>query len=252
MRPSGGSQSACSSCADPIARMAGGARIDRRTAVDVVLRDIRRAAVAHGSRRRSRPCPGFLSAPTVLPGNIVLDHVERGGALGRALASVSRASTMRPLLGSPSSGPHVTELGLLAGSVAEQPHVRFRFEECVSFHCVSSHCFSRFHCFRHCCCGRRRLSYHPLGKKLLQLQMVSLIHCRSIVFLFGIPWRRAGTGRGDDRPVLFPFPPVLSPVPPVLASAAFLPSAQGLASELASNFPHVIACILFWPCCGVQ
>src|ERR1700745_1774733 len=69
--------------ADPIARMARRARIDRRTAVLVILRDMRRAPALAAAGHEVGRVIGFVAADCAAGSGIVLDHVERRGAFGR-------------------------------------------------------------------------------------------------------------------------------------------------------------------------
>src|ERR1043166_5626952 len=71
--------------ADPIAGMACRARIDRRAAVGVILRDMRRAAALAAAGDEVDRVIGLVSANCAAGPSIVLDHVERRGALGRAV-----------------------------------------------------------------------------------------------------------------------------------------------------------------------
>ena len=83
--------------ADAIARVAGGAGIDRRAAVRVVLRDVRRAATFAASGHEVSGIV-VLSPPTVLPGltlSLIMSSAVSRSAV--PFASVTRASTMSPL-----------------------------------------------------------------------------------------------------------------------------------------------------------
>jgi hypothetical protein len=88
--------------ADAIAGMASRARIDRRPAVGVVLRDVRRAAAfATASDEVSRII--VLVATHGASGfGVVLDHVERGRALGRAVSLRQPGIDDKPIATAPS------------------------------------------------------------------------------------------------------------------------------------------------------
>ena len=86
--------------ADGVSRMAGGAAIDRRGAMRVVLRDMVGCSRVRGSRRRSRQCHRVCRPPAARL-VIVLDHGEPSYALGGAVG----LSLPRPLRNSRASGP---------------------------------------------------------------------------------------------------------------------------------------------------
>jgi hypothetical protein len=71
--------------ADPIARMTGRARIDCRPAVGIVLRDMRRAAAFTAASNKVRSIIVLVAAHRAARPGIVLDHIERSCALGRAV-----------------------------------------------------------------------------------------------------------------------------------------------------------------------
>src|SRR5690349_17428401 len=77
--------------ADPITRMAGRACIDRRAAVGIILRDMRRATALTAAGNKVSRVIGLVPADCAARSGIVLDHVERRGALGRT-ASLAQAS----------------------------------------------------------------------------------------------------------------------------------------------------------------
>src|ERR1700726_4007290 len=97
--------------------------VDRRAAVGVVLRDVRRAAAfATASDEVSRII--VLVATHGASGfGVVLDHVERGRALGRAVSLRQPGIDDKPIAVLHHQMPHVTELGLLAGTLSKQPSV---------------------------------------------------------------------------------------------------------------------------------
>ena len=109
--------------ADAIAGMAGGARIDRRAAVGIVLRDMRRAAALATAGDEVSGVIVLVAAHRAAGPGIVLDHVERGGALGRAVGLGQPRIDDEPVAVLRHQMTHVAELGLLAGAFAEQPGV---------------------------------------------------------------------------------------------------------------------------------
>src|ERR1043166_6441115 len=109
--------------ADPIAGMAGRARIDRRAAVGVILRDMRRAAALAAAGDEVDRVIGLVCANRAAGPGIVLDHVERRGAFGRAVGFGHPRIDQEPVAVLHHQMPHVTELGLLARPLAEQPGI---------------------------------------------------------------------------------------------------------------------------------
>src|SRR5580700_11476154 len=100
-------------CADPIAGVAGGARIDRRAAVGVVLRDMRRAAAFTAAGDKVGSVIVLVTAHGAAGSGIVLDHVERGGALGRAVGLGQPRIDDEAVAVLHHQVAHVAELGLL-------------------------------------------------------------------------------------------------------------------------------------------
>src|SRR4029077_12745202 len=109
--------------ADAIAVMAGGGRIDRRTAVGVVLRDMRGAAAFAAAGDEVSGVVVLVAAHRAAGSGIVLDHVERGRALRRAVGLGQPRIDDEPIAVLCHQMSHMTELGLLAGAFAEQPGI---------------------------------------------------------------------------------------------------------------------------------
>src|SRR5271154_1544809 len=110
--------------ADAIAGMTGGARIDGRTAIGVVLRDMRRAATFATAGNKLGSVIILVGSDRAARLGVILDHVERGrplrGAVGLGQSRIDdqAVAVLRHQMA------HVAELGLLAGAFAEQPGVR--------------------------------------------------------------------------------------------------------------------------------
>ena len=118
--------------ADAIAGMTSCARVDRRAAVGVVLRDVRRAAAFATANDEFSRIIVLVAAHGASRFGVVF-HVERGRALGRAIASVQPGIHDKPIAVLHHQMPHVTELGLLAGTLSEQPSVGVGGRGIVSF-----------------------------------------------------------------------------------------------------------------------
>src|SRR5215470_5597059 len=109
--------------ADPVTGMAGCARIDRRAAVGVVLRDVRRAAALPAAGDEVGRVIVLVAANRAAGPGIVLDHVECRGALGRAIGFGHPSIDEESIAVLHHQMAHVTQLGLLARSLAEQPGI---------------------------------------------------------------------------------------------------------------------------------
>src|SRR5262249_2455766 len=109
--------------ADPIAGMAGRARIDGRTAVSVVLRNMRRAAALAAAGDEVGRVIALVSANRAAGPGSVLDHIERRSAFGRAISLGHPRIDEEPIAVLHHQMPHVTELGLLAWPLAQQPGI---------------------------------------------------------------------------------------------------------------------------------
>src|ERR1700757_2587286 len=112
--------------ADPIAGMAGGTRVDRRAAVGVVLRDMRRAAALAATGDEVGSVVVLVAADRAAGPGIVLDHVERSRALGGAVGLGQPRVDDEAVAILRHQMPHVAELGLLASALAEQAGVGVR------------------------------------------------------------------------------------------------------------------------------
>src|SRR3974390_2970588 len=112
--------------ADPIAGMAGGTRVDRRAAVGVVLRDVRRAAARAATGDEVGGVVVLVAADRAAGPGIVLDHVERSRALGGAVGLGQPRIDDEAVAILRHQMPHVAELGLLASALAEQAGVGVR------------------------------------------------------------------------------------------------------------------------------
>ena len=109
--------------ADAIARVAGGAGIDRRAAVRVVLRDVRRAATFAASGHEVSGIVVLIAAHRAAGSDTVLDHIERGLTLRRAVRLGHPGINDEPVAVLRHQMSHVTELGFLARALAEQPGI---------------------------------------------------------------------------------------------------------------------------------
>src|SRR3984957_7040976 len=109
--------------ADAIAGMTSRARVDRRAAVGVVLRDVRRAAAFATANDEVSRIIVLVATHGASRFGVVLDHVERGRALGRAIGLRQPGIDDKPIAVLHHQMPHVTELGLLAGTLAKQSSV---------------------------------------------------------------------------------------------------------------------------------
>src|SRR5246500_1581698 len=112
--------------ADTIAGMPGRARIDRRAAVGVVLRDMRRAAALAATGDEVGSVVVLVAADRAAGPGIVLDHVERSRALGGAVGLGQPRVDDEAVAILRHQMPHVAELGLLASALAEQAGVGVR------------------------------------------------------------------------------------------------------------------------------
>src|SRR5206468_916501 len=110
-------------CADAIAGVSGRACIDRRAAIGIVLRDMRRAAAFTAACDEVGGVIVLVAAHRAAGLGVVLDHVERSRALRRAVGLGQSRIDDEPVAVLRHQMPHVTELGLLAGAFAEQPGV---------------------------------------------------------------------------------------------------------------------------------
>ena len=106
--------------ADAIAGMAGGARIDRRAAVGVVLRDMRRAAALAAAGDEVGRVIVLVAAHRAAGFGIVVDHVERGSALSGAVGFGQLGVDDERITVLHHHMSHVTKLCLLAGTLAKQ------------------------------------------------------------------------------------------------------------------------------------
>src|SRR6201987_1104863 len=106
--------------ADTIAGMPGRARIDRRAAVGVVLRDMRRAAALAATGDTVGGVIVLVGAHGAARLGIVLDHVEGGRSLRRTVGLGEARIDDQPVAVLHHQMPHVAELGLLASALAEQ------------------------------------------------------------------------------------------------------------------------------------
>src|SRR3974390_1772486 len=109
--------------ADAIAGMAGRAGIDRRATVGIVLRNVRRAAVLAASGPELSCIVVLVAANRAAGFGIVLDHVERGLALCRAVRLGHPSIDDEPIAVLRHQMSHVTELGFLAPTLAEDPSI---------------------------------------------------------------------------------------------------------------------------------
>src|ERR1700692_1364892 len=107
-------------CADAIAGMAGRARVDRGAAVGIVLRDMRRAAALATTGDKVGGVIVLVTTHRAAGSGIVLDHGERGGALGGAVGLGQPRLDDEPVAVLRQQMPNVAEFGLLAGTLAEQ------------------------------------------------------------------------------------------------------------------------------------
>src|SRR3984893_14128793 len=119
--------------ADPIAGMAGRARVDRGAAIGIVLRYMRRTAAFAAAGDKVGGVIVLVAAHGAARPGIVLDHIERGRALRCALASVNRASTMRPLRFSVIRCPMWQSLASLPAPLRNKRASGSVVEKCVSF-----------------------------------------------------------------------------------------------------------------------
>src|SRR5215469_15670971 len=71
--------------AEAITRVAGGATVDRRATVGVILRDVRRAAAFAAAGDEIGRVIVFVAANRAAWLGVVLDHFQGGGPLGRAV-----------------------------------------------------------------------------------------------------------------------------------------------------------------------
>src|SRR5689334_3528947 len=109
--------------ADAIAGVAGRAGIDGRAAVRVVLRDVRRAAALAASGHEVSCIVVLVAAHRAAGFGIVLDHVERGIALCRAVRLGHPSIDDEPIAVLRHQMSHVTKLGFLARTLAEEPGI---------------------------------------------------------------------------------------------------------------------------------
>src|ERR1043166_6074071 len=109
--------------ADAVARMPGRARIDGRTTVDIVLRDMRDAAARATAGHEAGGVIVLVAADRAAGAGIVLDHVERSLALRRAVGLGQARIDDEPVEVLRHQMAHVTELGLLAGAFAKEPGI---------------------------------------------------------------------------------------------------------------------------------
>src|SRR5471032_1479452 len=109
--------------ADTIAGMAGRARVDRGAAVEIVLRDVRRAAAFATAGDKFGGVIVLVATYGAAGPGIVLDHVECGRALGCAVGLGQSGIDDKAIAVLHHQMPHVAELGLLAGTFAEQARV---------------------------------------------------------------------------------------------------------------------------------
>src|SRR5579871_329891 len=108
---------------DAIAGMSRGARVDCGTAIGIVLRDMRGAAALAAASDKVGGVIVLVAAYRAAGLGIILDHVERGRALGRAVRLGQSRIDDEPVAVLRHQMSHVAELGLLAGPFAEQPRV---------------------------------------------------------------------------------------------------------------------------------
>jgi hypothetical protein len=110
-------------CADTIAGMAGGTRVDGRTAIRIVLRDMRGAAELAAASHKVSGVIILVAAHGAAGLGIVLNHRKRGRALRRAIGFGQLRIDDEPIAVLRHQMTHVAELGLLAGAFAEQSRV---------------------------------------------------------------------------------------------------------------------------------
>src|ERR1700730_14274769 len=109
--------------ADAIAGMASRARIDRGPAIGVILGGVRRAAAFATAGDEFSRIIVLVAAHGASGSGVVFDHVERSRAFGCAIGLRQPGIDDKPIAVLHHQMPHVTELGLLAGTLAKQSSV---------------------------------------------------------------------------------------------------------------------------------
>ena len=109
--------------ADAIAGMPSGAAIDCRAAIGIILRDVRRATAFAAAGDKVGGVIVLVASHRAAGSGVILDHVERRRALGRAVGLGQPRIDDDAVAVLSHQMPHVTELGLFAGTFAEQPGI---------------------------------------------------------------------------------------------------------------------------------
>src|SRR6202040_184356 len=112
--------------ADGIARMARRARIDCRAAVCIVLCHMWHSATFAAPGDEIGGVVILVGADRAAGTGILVDHAEGGGAFGRSIGFSQPGVNNQPIPVFGHQMTHVTELGLLAGALAEQARIGIR------------------------------------------------------------------------------------------------------------------------------